>query len=694
MSVDLAQLGVQVHTSSVKAGGKDLDEFSKKAKSAEESAKFFEREIDRLENKFNPLATAVKRYKHEIDELKRAKKLGVITSKQYAEDLLKLEQGLRSATVATGKLYQSAGQRQFVLKNLAFQLNQIGQQGAVTGNYLGALSIQLPDILASFGFWGVLIGGATAVLGPMVMEMAKVGDEGKKLVKMNNKLRDSAATYTSIVDQQNQSLETQRVRYGKAAEAARKLLEQQVQLAEFDVQKKMGDALALLTEDFGDLGRVSADNFDLIINRSDEYLAKARELQTAIREGDTERRAALTQEIIELGQLPDLVANVADAYNISRDAAQGVLVAAKQLQDTASFEDQARAAADLAQEIWEAYGGLEGMPEDVRKLWQGLTDAGIEAAKLAGMDMTSPISDAADEATRLVEQLGLSVELANKIANIGVVNGNTVQGFDANDPRNPKSKAPIFTNPTDFNSPGYNRKKRRGGGTTRVNEAEREAQKIYEATRTELEKYNAELERLDELHEQGYLSADTYARAIDKAKEKYEDATEAAAEFKAMQGILKDAILDFAEDGADAMDSLGAAIRRAALEALLFGEGPLSGLLGGLVGDSGILGGATSSLSRIFSGKRANGGDVQAGRVYEINERGTEAFVPQVPGYVLSHQDAKDAFGGGKQASPVVFRPIIKVLHPGPKTAVEIQPSMQAQRGRLGQVFGNGERQE
>lgn len=51
------------------------------------------------------------------------------------------------------------------LRNLSFQFNQIGQQGLATGNYLQALSIQIPDILAAFGSLPLVIAGGAAALG-------------------------------------------------------------------------------------------------------------------------------------------------------------------------------------------------------------------------------------------------------------------------------------------------------------------------------------------------------------------------------------------------------------------------------------------------------------------------------------------------------------------------------------------------
>ncbi|MCZ4092366.1 hypothetical protein [Sinorhizobium psoraleae] len=75
------------------------------------------------------------------------------------------------------------------------------------------------------------------------------------------------------------------------------------------------------------------------------------------------------------------------------------------------------------------------------------------------------------------------------------------------------------------------RRSRGGGGggsgrTKKVSDEAREAKRIFEETRTEAEKYQAELEDLNKLHEMGYLDADTYARAVAKVGEEYQNASE------------------------------------------------------------------------------------------------------------------------------------------------------------------------
>lgn len=57
------------------------------------------------------------------------------------------------------------------------------------------------------------------------------------------------------------------------------------------------------------------------------------------------------------------------------------------------------------------------------------------------------------------------------------------------------------------------------------NAALNEAEGIYDSTRTAAEAYGDELDRLKQLHAAGYISADTYSRAVAKAGEAYQEAS-------------------------------------------------------------------------------------------------------------------------------------------------------------------------
>lgn len=169
---------------------------------------------------------------------------------------------------------------------------------------------------------------------------------------------------------------------------------------------------------------------------------------------------------------------------------------------------------------------------------------------------------------------------------------------------------------------------RRGGGGG-ISDDAKEAQRIFEATRTEAERYAAALAHLDELQAMGLLTSETYARALSDLKDKYLDAGDAAKFWDDTEADLKDGILDAivaGDDLSETMENLARSIAKAALQAALFGEGPMA------MGGSGLLGGVFDS---IFGGARATGGPVSAGKAYLVGERGPEYFVPPHAGKII-----------------------------------------------------------
>jgi hypothetical protein len=216
----------------------------------------------------------------------------------------------------------------------------------------------------------------------------------------------------SLIDETKKPLSELSDIYGNAAFAVRDLLSAQVELAQYDLAKQMRSAVQGITEDFGDLSAVSAQAFDQIANKGEFIKSTMEQLRQAQASGDTERLAALQEEIIALGQLPDVVARVAGEYETTTGQAQELLVAVREFQQAGDFTAQANAARTLAQEINEAAGGVQNMDDRTRALYDSLLAAGIEAAKVADIDMSSNIGDAANEAARLANNLNAAARLS------------------------------------------------------------------------------------------------------------------------------------------------------------------------------------------------------------------------------------------------------------------------------------------
>ncbi|WP_162931788.1 hypothetical protein [Sulfitobacter sp. D7] len=162
-------------------------------------------------------------------------------------------------------------------------------------------------------------------------------------------------------------------------------------------------------------------------------------------------------------------------------------------------------------------------------------------------------------------------------------------------------------------------------------------------TKAEIAELTAKYKLLDEAKERGLnLDArqaatgetlreqiDRQAASIGDLTEKYEQARERAAFFEGVQQDLKDGFIDAIVEGeslAGVLESLAKSLAKAALQAMLFNEGPFAsgtgtGWLGGGGGKGGMLGGAI------------------------------------IPGILHSGGTAgKDGYGHGRSVSPAVFK--------------------------------------
>ncbi len=171
------------------------------------------------------------------------------------------------------------------------------------------------------------------------------------------------------------------------------------------------------------------------------------------------------------------------------------------------------------------------------------------------------------------------------------------------------------------------------------------AQKIFDDTRTPLEKYNEQLAEAKQLYDDGLISLDTFTRQQEKLAEALKDTED--------QGIITARVIK---------DYLGDAFESAIFDAENFGDS-VSGILNGVARQiartgfinplssglsnalSGALGGGGSgfSFSSLFSGLGfADGGRPPVGKASWVGEEGPELFVPDSAGTVVPN----GGFGG------------------------------------------------
>lgn len=155
----------------------------------------------------------------------------------------------------------------------------------------------------------------------------------------------------------------------------------------------------------------------------------------------------------------------------------------------------------------------------------------------------------------------------------------------------------------------------------------------------ELAKAQVDLAKLDETSRQAVIASLTKEIELSEQKRtKLESLKSAQQGLTDAQKYFGNAAVDALEyliiNGAKAEDvvkRLATSLAKAALQALLIGEGPLAGLFG----TKGVGGAAGGILGGINLFGRATGGPVNAGQPYRVGERGPETFVPTSPGKIV-----------------------------------------------------------
>ena len=173
--------------------------------------------------------------------------------------------------------------------------------------------------------------------------------------------------------------------------------------------------------------------------------------------------------------------------------------------------------------------------------------------------------------------------------------------------------------------------------------ARREADGIFNRTRTDVERYVADIQRAQQLLVRGLIDQETFdrwvtlhAEAFEKIKEEADSSYGQISEFanqaaRNLQDAFADFLFDPFKDGLSGMlrgfrDTLRRMVAEAASQQIL------GALFGGLAGSSNAF---LSALGGAFGGARAMGGPVSSGKAYLVGERGPELFVPGSSGQIV-----------------------------------------------------------
>lgn len=543
------------------------------------------------------------------------------------------------------------------LRQVSMQLSQVAQQGSATGNYLQALAIQLPDIGLAFGTIGIAAGVAAGALLPVVSNLIGVADEGKKADDAAKAFNSTISQIKGVIDIASASLDELTQKYGENAGAAREAAIILAQIAAAGAERAATEAIATSQAQLKGIEdqinaakrlemawRAAIEQEAQGVATAEQVLVAYEAYQATVEEIESQTGRTLQQNL----QLSDALAKM------RAEMERGTI--------SAEFREAAEAALAVANASGTVDEELQKALESAIKL--ELTEA--ELAKLSSIvagevsGIASAMSAAADEAGRFSDNLAAAAlaEATNggpDAARAAVMSGEAQREFFENNALKDSITPPKKT--ASRRSGGG-----AGGGSGGLSEEMQAAKRLFDETRTSAENYAAEIAEIEALHAGGFIDADTYARGIEMVGEKYRDAIGEGEAFADLTNMLQDAILDFAENGVSAMDDLADAIKRAALQAALFGEGPLAGVFSKFFGGSegGLIGGVMSGLklpSRdgggfTWNGPRSGGLDGRGGQLALLhpNETVIDHSRGQSMGGSIVYSPTIDARGASEEA--------------------------------------------
>ncbi len=510
---------------------------------------------------------------------------------------------------AMAQIGKGAGQMRGQVQNASYQVADFAVQVAGGTSASRALAQQLPQLLGGFGLFGALAGAAAAILIPLGAHMFDFGEESKSAADRLKELNDATGDYERAAAEAVKPIETLIGKYGDLADEVRA-----VQIAEAELARDR----AIRAVDNG----VDANGNDGTNPFAIKNADRIKSLRAAARRGSISGSGySEDQDTRALrGEIEDL----ADTYDLATAKVEELVLANERLAQANGPAEQALAARAMVSELTEAFGSVQAADVATGGLVSRLLDAAKAAADVAATDMSGAINSAVSSAGALAQQLGISVALASQLMSMGY-SGKKDVILDPRDPHYDKTAATAAGFKSEYGTvspfdPSRIPKVKigggkggGGGGKTPEQKAEedalREVDRLYKATRTDAEKFAEEQAAINDLFAKGYIDADLHARGLMQLEERYHGLVSAADFWKDTLGDVKDEILDFAVSGEANFDKVADAIKRAALQMLLFGEGPFASMFTGNFG--GLLGGFGKLLS--FDGGGYTGSGARSG---------------------------------------------------------------------------------
>jgi hypothetical protein len=671
-------------------------EFEKKAKSAGAA-------IDRLERKFTPLAAAEAKLEKQQLRFNAALEAGRIDATQHAKamDLVQREydqtaeraKRLTSNVVAMNS--SVAAQTGFMTRNRhifqqgGYQVGDFAVQVQGGTSALTAFTQQGSQLLGILGPWGAVMGAVLAVGAPLagvIWNMVGAQDDAAESSgNLTDKLKALRESIEAVRAADSLSGVNMAKEFGDMAAQAETIYAINRKIAQIRASAALDTAARGVANELGVAGVFGFTPEE--VRELDQTIAdissRMDELNQPSNMTDSQFAAAnrelgeLTSRLSDLQDVRSNISDLGDALGLTAIEANEVVAQFAAIGQAKGPEEQAEAMATLADYINGATKNLEEATDEGKEFYDQLLEATIQALNLAKIDIAANIASGADEAARLAENLGVSLETARLIAasqaqeksNLAAQYEQYGQGRVAGETLIRENSALYGGDGNVLPEPKVRRPRGRSGSGRKGG---REQEPLFNISEEALQNLHRQVEMLgkskgevaaltvkhkllDEAKKRGLditeeLTAkiDEEAGAVGKLAEEYDLARDKIAAMEKIQGEFKDSVIDAAMGGVDAMDAFTNSIKRAALEYLLFGEGMFAG------GGSKSGGGFGGLLGGVFAGMFDKGGKIPSGKVGIAGENGPE-FV-RGPAMVTSTRATAAAMqGGGGQMDVRVY---------------------------------------
>ena len=445
-------------------------------KSARDSARAFE-EAERatkrlaqtkeeLSRKYKPLYAQSKLYERSLEEINQANKLGVLTDKQRQVSIQELNQAFTTGTGVFSKYASEASRRTnqmgVVTQQVGYQVGDFLVQVQSGTNVMVAFGQQATQLvgvlpLMGAGFMGlsqVALVGLSAGLGIAIPLVTAIGAAFLRTRESTNSAKDAISELDSALKSLDSTLKNW-VQSKKAAAAGVTVeellgttgLEQaETNLANAKSKLELARALERSTGGVGVVG-AAATAYNFFAGGSVEQLEE--EVRKAEERVRTLKKKNLDEEKADRNE------NVANMIQVFRDAQKRMreedeetrrLREENQLSMIEVFraaqkrmrDEQAATDAEIAKGYANSLGfskqltnetdayvksAIEGFKQ-TEKLKEQLGDAAYEALRLAGVDMESGVDKAAIAAANLAAKMGVSLEAALALQELGATADN------------------------------------------------------------------------------------------------------------------------------------------------------------------------------------------------------------------------------------------------------------------------------